>query len=89
MRVLVMWEDESEEQEAHQLAARLIRAEQPEQISDPKQVRNWGGDLVRTLAPERRPRMSRILTRAVGYNEVMRSPNALAMDVTLGQWDGT
>lgn len=83
VRVLVMWEDPSEEQEAHQLAAKLIRAEQA--VED--NVKHaWGG---RPVAVVQSRRVPRILTRAVDYNEIMRSgPTALAMDVTLGQWDG-
>lgn len=84
-----MWEDPSEEQEAHQLAAKLVRAEQPARMGDPKKVTNWGGEVVKTLASEFKPHQARILARAVGYNEVMRSgPTALATDVTLGSWEG-
>lgn len=84
MKVLVLYENDAEREEAILIATRLARAERTRITGGEK--RAWGGSIVRTV-PEDYVHEPRILTRVADCNEVLQSASALATDIALGRWE--
>lgn len=78
-----MWEHPREQKEAAELASALVRSPQ---FEEQRELRTWGGGLVRVMEPT--VVRSRIVTRTASYDEIASVPAALATDVVLGHWDG-